>query len=142
MILIDTTVLVYAVGAVEGPRDANRRLLEAIRDERVRATTTAEVIQEFAHVYARRRSRKEAARLATDYADLLSPLIAVERRDLDEGLVLFERLAALGAFDAVLAAVALNRGAEAIVSADGAFAHIPRLRHVDPVSSLDELLGA
>ena len=44
------------------------------------------------------------------------------------------RHGALGAFDAVLAAVALNRGADALFSADPAFSAIPGLRWVDPAS--------
>jgi hypothetical protein len=42
----------------------------------------------------------------------------------DLGLTLFERYPALGAFDAVLAAVALNQRTETLVSADRAFGHV------------------
>jgi len=38
------------------------------------------------------------------------------------------------AFDAVLAAVALARGAEALVSADRAFASVPGLTWIDPAA--------
>ena len=47
MIVLDTTVLVYAVGAEHPLREPNRRLIDAIATGRVDATTTAEVIQEF-----------------------------------------------------------------------------------------------
>ena len=56
--------------------------------------------------------------------------------DLREGLGLFERAAALGAFDAVLAAVALRAGATALVSADRAFTAVPGLTFLD-LESLD-----
>jgi predicted nucleic acid-binding protein len=60
----------------------------------------------------------------------------------DLGLTLFERYPALGAFDAVLAAVALNQRTEALVSADRAFGHVPNLQWVDPATtSLDLLIG-
>jgi hypothetical protein len=141
VIVLDTTVLAYAVGADAKLAEPNRRLLQAVRDGTVEATTTAEVIQEFAHVYARRRNRAEAVRLGRAYAELLAPLAAVDPRELDDGLSLFEHHRALGAFDAILAAVALAREADALVSADHAFADVPKLRHIDPFLSLDDLLG-
>lgn len=45
MIVLDTTVLVYAKGAEHPLRDPCRDLVAAIADERIAATTTAEVIQ-------------------------------------------------------------------------------------------------
>lgn len=132
MIVLDTTVLVYAVGAEHPLRDPCRQLVGAIAEGTLGATTTVEVIQEFAHVRARRRGRTDAARLSNDYAELLSPLITVTPEDLTAGLAIFERDERLGAFDAVLAASAAARGATALVSADGAFAGAPNVAHVLP----------
>ncbi len=132
MIVVDTTVLVYAVGAEHPLRDPCRRLVRAIADGGLEATTTTEVIQEFAHVRARRRGRAEAARLSRDYAELLAPLIGVTDEDLRAGLAVFEREEGLGAFDGVLVAAAGRRGAAALVSADAAFASVSEVRHVEP----------
>lgn len=131
MIVLDTTVLVYAVGDDHALRDPARALLGAAANGSLRATTTPEAIQEFAHVRARRRDRADAAALASSYADLLSPLLEVTEADLREGLRLFQRTAALGAFDAVLAAVAQRAGATALVSADRAFATVQGLAFAD-----------
>lgn len=131
MIVLDTTVLVYAKGADHPLREPCRRLIEAIAVGAVAATTTVEVIQEFAHVRARRRGRADAASLAADYAQLLAPLLSVTAEDLSAGLQLFEREERLGAFDAVLVAAAARR-ADAIVSADVAFAVAPGIVHVIP----------
>lgn len=132
MIVLDTTVLVYAVGDLHELRDPCRRLITAVQSGRLTATTTVEVIQEFAYVRARRRSRSDAAELARSYVDLLSPLLPVAERDLLDGLQLFERHPDLGSFDAVLAAAARNAGANALVSADAAYRKVPQLRHVVP----------
>lgn len=132
MIALDTTVLVYAKGAEHRFRDPCRALIAAVADRLVEATTTAEVIQEFVHVRARRRGRADAVSLGNDYAELLAPLIPVTREHLQRGLVLFERVERLGAFDAVLAATASAAGAEALVSADVAFSAVEELRHVVP----------
>jgi predicted nucleic acid-binding protein len=131
VIVLDTTVLVYAVGDDHPLRDAARSLLAAAADGTLRATTTPEAIQEFAHVRARRRDRADAAALAGSYTDLLSPLLEVGEADLREGLRLFEHGHALGAFDAVLAAVALRAGATALVSADRAFEDVSGLAFAD-----------
>lgn len=143
MIVLDTTVLVYAKGADHPLRGPCRDLMAAIADERVEATTSAEVIQEFVHVRARRRDRRDAAALGADYADLLSPLLMVTREDLRRGLSLFEQFDRLGAFDAVLAASAAAAGASALVSADAAFADLPEPRHLVPdAAGIAELLEA
>lgn len=141
MILLDTTVLVYAVGSDHPLREPCRRILSAHRDGRIEATTTVECVQEFAHVRARRRTRRDAVELARSYVEALRPL-AIELDDLERGLALFERHPDLGAFDSVLAAVALGRGAEALVTADRAFAAVPGLPVVDPLSTaLDRLIA-
>ncbi len=85
MILVDTTILVYAVGAHHPLREACRRVIAAIGDGRMAATTTIEAIQEFAHVRARRRGRRDARDLALSYIHLLSPLTQVDGEDLTPG---------------------------------------------------------
>ncbi len=132
MILLDTTVLVYAKGHKHPLRDPCRALIGAIADRRVEATTTIEVIQEFVHVRARRRGRTDAAGLGRDYAELLAPLLQPTAHDLSVGLALFERNEKLGTFDAVLAACATRVGVSAFVSADAGFATVPEITHVSP----------
>jgi predicted nucleic acid-binding protein len=134
VIILDTTVLVYAVGDDHPLREPCARLLAAQRDGIIEMTTTVEVIQEFAHVYARSRDRTAAAQLAALYADAF-PLIETNSTDLRLGLELFARHPELGAFDSVLAGVALAHEAEALVSADRAFRSVVGLRWLDPVSA-------
>lgn len=141
MIVLDTTILAYAVGDEHPLRDPCRRLLMAHADERIEATTTVEVIQEFAHIRSRRRTRPDAIRVARQYAAAFD-LLVTSPGDLDRGLGLFEEYPALGAFDAVLAAVALDRQAQALVSADRAFASVLALPWVDPASpAMRQLIG-
>jgi uncharacterized protein len=143
MIVLDTTVLVYAKGAAHPLRDPCRKLVGAIADGAIQATTSVEVIQEYVHVRARRRDRSDAVSTGRDYAELLSPLLTVTREHLRQGLALFERNRQLGAFDAVLAAAAAASDADALVSADGAFASVDDLIHVAPdAPGIAELLGA
>jgi len=132
MIVVDTTVLVYAVGSDHALRQPCRDLVQAILDRRIEATTTAEVIQELVHVRSRRRGRTDAAAVGRDFADLLSPLLAVSYEDLMDGMAIYARNERLGAFDSVLAAAAARHGASAIVSADRGFSAGIDVRHVVP----------
>jgi uncharacterized protein len=135
MIVLDTTVMVYAKGADHPLRDPCRGLIEAIAERRLEATTTVEAVQELVHVRARRRGREDAAALGRSYAQLLAPLLTVSGATLDRGLALYERSERLGAFDAVLAAAAEVAGASALVSADTAFAELTDIEHVVPDGS-------
>ena len=143
MIVFDTTVLVYAVGAEHPLRDPCRDAVALVRDGDLRATTTVEVIQEFAHVRSKRRTRQDAAALARAYAAGLGPLLVVEEDDLYDGLSRFRRSKSLGAFDAVLAAAAVRKG-WGLASTDRAFRHVRDLVHFDPASPtfLEDLLKA
>ena len=142
MIVLDTTVLVYALGSDHPFRQPCRRLIGAVTSGDVAATTTVEVVQEFVHVWARRRDRRAAAELGLDYAELLSPLLQVDVDGLRTGLALFSSGDRLGAFDAVLAAAALASGAERLVSADRAFGTVHGLAHVLPdANGVRQLLG-
>ena len=143
MILLDTTVLVYAVGTEHPLRSPSRTLVELVRDGTVRATTTVEVVQGFALVRFRPQPRTEAATRARRYAVGLSPRVRPEQEDLLDGLDLFGRSKGLGAFDSVLAATALRRG-WALVSADRSFSHVHGLFSLDPSSAtfLDHMQGS
>lgn len=124
MIVLDTTVLVYAVGTEHPLREPCRELLA----KRTTAlTTSAGVIQEFVHVRSRRRGRADAVKLGKAYLTLLSPLLDVPERAVRDALRLLEGHPDLGAFDAVLAAAAHAAECEALVTADRAFATLPDL---------------
>jgi predicted nucleic acid-binding protein len=141
MILLDTTVLSYSVGDAHPLREPCRLILAAHADGRVVASTTLEVIQEFTHVRSRRRPRANAVALARAWLAGLY-LIAIEPEDVDRGLTIFESTPRLGSFDCVTAAVALNRRAKALVSADRGFGDVPGLNWVVPSSqALQSLLG-
>ena len=131
MIVLDTTVLVYAVGGEHPLREPSRALIEAIADDQIEATTTVEVIQEFVHIRARRRGRSDAAERGRELLPLLSPLVAPGEAELAVALQLFTGHEGLGVFDAVLAATAMASGAEGLVSADRAFADVRGLPYLD-----------
>lgn len=142
MIVVDTTVLVYSKGIDHPLRGPCRELVTAIGEGVIEATTTPEVIQEFAHVRARRLGRRDAARAARDFGELLSPLKTVDHDSLARGLEYFRETERLGSFDAVLAATAVAAGASALVSADTAFGEVVDIPWIVPdAEGVEKLLG-
>ena len=124
MILVDTTVLAYAVGTPHPLRDPCRRLLEAHGEGRVELTTTVEVLEAFLGIRAPGSTRDEAAELTRELATALRP-IPTTRTDLERGLALYAAHPDLAPGQAILAAVALGHDAEALVSADPALDAVP-----------------
>lgn len=142
MIVLDTSVLAYALGTDHPLRGPARRIFEALEEGRISATTTPDVLQEFVHVYSRRRPRSEAVAHARRWALGLTPLFTSTEHDLARAFQLYERHERLDSFDALLAAVTLREEAEAFVSADRAFEDVPKLPFVELGSpELDRLLG-
>lgn len=131
MIVLDTTVLVYCLGRDHPLREPSREIIR--HAVRLGATTSAEVIQEFTHVFARRRDRAVAAAFARDYLRLLTPLLSPDERSVSEGLDLFVSTPGLGSFDCLLAAASRARGA-VLVSADSGFGAVEGLVYVRPGS--------
>jgi uncharacterized protein len=132
VILLDTTVLIYAVGGDHPLREPAAALIDAVGRGQLRGTTSVEVIQEFAHVRTRRRGREDAATLADELVTLLSPLTTVTASDLVTGLRRFRTARSLGCFDAVLAAAA-HRTGSVLVTADRAL-----LAELDDAVALDD----
>jgi len=130
MFLLDTSVLVYASGEMHPLRDPAVRLLRDVVAGRASATTTPEVLQEYAHVRARRRDRDDARAQAERFGALLAPLTVVHAREVLEGLRMWSLVPALGAFDAVVAAVAMSHG-WTVVSSDQGFGSITGLAWID-----------
>jgi predicted nucleic acid-binding protein len=142
VIVLDTTVLVYAVGAEHPLREPCRRIVKAVTEGRVAATTTVEVVQEFVHVANRRADRRRVVTAGRRYAALLAPLLVATSDDLEQALSLYERHRELGALDALLAATAMRSDAAALVSADRQFGTVGGLPWVDPAGNDLEALFA
>ncbi len=141
MIVLDTNVLVYAIGDAHPLREPAQRVVRAVGSGAVRGTTTIEVLQEFLHVAARRRDRQLAARQAARYAATLAPILRAGEGELADALALFPARERLDAFDCLLATTVIAADATALVSADRAFAQIEGLPFVDLAGrELDRLL--
>lgn len=124
MILVDTTCLVYAVGDDHERQASTRALIEAVLRGDLTARTTSQVIMEFAHIRGRRRDRQDAVSLARDFSHLFGPLEPTTAPDVVTALTLWHDNPQIGTFDALLLAVAVRTGAEAVVTEDAGLARV------------------
>ena len=139
--LIDSNVVLYAVGTEHRYREPCRHLVALADVGRLRPEASVELVQEVLWVRTRRLGdRAQALQDARD-ARALCVIHPVDPADLDRALELFEAHAALTPRDALHAATAINRGISQIVSADRHLDGITGLKRIDPVdvATIDEL---
>jgi predicted nucleic acid-binding protein len=130
--LYDTGVFVYALGREHRYREPCRAILREAGRGRLAPEASVELIHEFTYVRLRRvESRAEAAHWARRIGRSCV-LHAVEPSDVERALELWCEHERLDVRDAILAAQALNRDIDAILSPDRDFDEIPGLQRIDP----------
>jgi predicted nucleic acid-binding protein len=130
--LYDTSIFVYALGGEHRYREPCREIVRRAAAGDLQGEASADLLQELVHQRARRTGdRREAAEAARNVAEL-AWWHPVEPNDVQRGIDLFETHDDLDARDAVFAALAINRGIDAILTTDRAFDKIDDLERIDP----------
>ena len=133
--LFDTTVFVYARGRPHRYREPCSAIVAEQVAGRLAGEAATGLIREYAHRrYRQTGDRWDAVQMARDIA-AMCPLHPASEADVLRALELFERHEGLGTTDAVFAAVALNRGIDAILTSDRGFDGIGGLERVDPLDA-------
>jgi predicted nucleic acid-binding protein len=125
LILIDSNIPMYVVGAAEAQKAVALRLLAKLVNERQRLVTDAEVLQEILHRYVsinRRESIQPAFDALLGVADEVLP---VERAAVERAKEIVMGHRNLSARDAVHLAVMEQHGIERILSFDSGFDNFP-----------------
>jgi predicted nucleic acid-binding protein len=130
--LYDTNVFVYALGGSGPYREPCRTIIEHASAGRLDGEASADLIQELLHQRMRQTRDRTLAVATVRRVQILCRLHDIQESDVNLALWLFETHTRLTARDATFAAVALNRGADAILSADRDFDEIPGLERIDP----------
>lgn len=134
--LFDTNVFVYALGGTHPLRAPCRRILQQAARGELRGEASVDLVQELAHQRLRQTGQRAAAARAARRAAEAVVLHALEPADLTLALELFEQSSRMTARDSCFAAVALNRGIDAILSADRDFDGLPGLERIDPADAV------
>jgi len=132
--LVDTAVLLYAVGGDHPQRADCRRIVAAAGTGQIELHASVEMVQEFVFHRMRRVDRLSAVRQARDVA-ALCVLHDFNRAVLQTALDLIADNDSLGGRDAVHAATAVQHGLSMIISPDLAFDDVPGLRRIDPTTA-------
>lgn len=130
MILLDSNVPMYLVGAPHPNKTDARRLLERCIADRERLVTDAEVLQEILHRYVAI-GRRDAIQPAFDaILGVVDDVFPVEQADVEGAKTILYGHAQLSARDAVHLAVMQRHGVTRIMSFDAAFEEFPGVTRV------------
>ena len=125
MILIDSNIPMYLVGAPHDHKSDARRLLEKVVSERQRLVTDAEVLQEILHRYVAI-DRRDAIQPAFDaLLGIVDQVLAVDRPVAERAKQIVLGYRQLSARDAVHLAVMEHHGIERIMTFDSGFDRFP-----------------
>jgi len=133
--LFDTNVFVYQLGAPHPYREPCRAIVERQAAGELAGEASVTLVQEV--IWQRLRQtgdRAAAAQTGRDVAALCR-LHDFTLADLARSIELFESHGGLDAFDARLAATALEREIAVVLTADRGFDGIAGLRRVDPIDA-------
>ena len=130
MILIDSNIPMYLVGAAHPHKTDARLLLERCAEAGERLVTAAEVFQEILHRYGAI-GRLDAVQPAfSALAAVVDEVFPIERRDVERAKEILLGSKRISSRDAVHAAVMERHGAEAILSFDAGFDRIPGMTRI------------
>jgi uncharacterized protein len=133
--LYDTSVFVYALGSEHPYREPCREIVRKAAAGDLQGEASADLLQELLHQRARRTGDRVDAAKATRTVARLAWWHSLEPNDVQRGIDLYETHAALDPRDAVFAALAINRGIDAILATDRAFDEIGGLERIDPADA-------
>lgn len=131
-VLVDTNVILYAIGGPHPYAEPCRGILALAGEGRFEMEAPVDLVQEILHHRTRRLGDRHQAAADARAAATLCRLHAVEPQDADKAAELFAASSRLSARDAVFAAVAIRHDLTAILSADGDFDGLSDLRRLDP----------
>ncbi len=130
--LYDTSIFVYALGGDHTYREPCREIVRLAAAGDLQGEGSVDLLQELVHQRARRTGDRIGAAEAARNVATLAWWHPLEPNDVQRGIDLFEAHDDLDARDAIFAALAINRGIDAILSTDRAFDGLDGLDRIDP----------
>jgi uncharacterized protein len=125
VILVDSNIPMYLVGAAHANKERARRLLEESVAAGESLGTDAEVLQEILHRYSAIRRREDIDPAFDALLTIVDVVYPIERADVERARRLLATTASLSARDAVHIAVMQGRDVAQIITFDAGFDDIP-----------------
>ena len=125
MILVDSNIPMYLVGAAHPHKADAQRLIETLISNRQRLVTDAEVLQEILHRYVAI-DRRDAIQAAFDAVlGIADEVLSIDRATVERAKEIVMGSQRLSARDAIHLAVMEGHGIEQILSFDSGFDGFP-----------------
>jgi predicted nucleic acid-binding protein len=141
-LFIDTSIIMYAVGAEHPYRQPCQKSLTKIVNEKVYALVSSEIHQEILHRYLSLGLPDKARQVSVKLETLIPVTLAVTLADIHQSRTLIEAYPKLQSRDLIHVAVMLNHGISRILSTDVHFDQVREIERIDPQTFSDEVLTA
>lgn len=132
MKLLDTGVVIYAIGREHPYREPCRAIISQLEELPHQFTINAEMLQEVLDVFSNKRAIETGIDALTNLLALFPDPIPITGADIGLASRLIGQTAGISVRDAVHAATVIGHGLEGIVSTDRDLDRIPGLRRFDP----------
>ena len=129
-VFVDSNVPMYVAGGKHENREPARRFLERVRQGKVEAHTSTEVLQEILYRYSSLGRLDLAHEVYGLFVDICPVVLGVTLADTDRARDLVCGGAGISARDAVHAAVMLNHDLELIATFDSGFDRVDGIRRL------------
>ncbi len=131
---VDTNIFIYSIGEEHPLKPACTKVIQSIREGRVKAILNTEIVQEIIYRFHSIKKLSLGISLARDVMSVCSQILPIHEKDLSLALELLEAYPRIATRDAFHAATMINYGIKEIISVDRHFDLIPKINRIDPAS--------
>lgn len=129
-VFIDSNIPMYVAGGEHKNREPARRFLSRVREGKVEACTSTEVLQEILYRYSALGRLDLAGEVYDLFVEICPVVLDVTLADTDRARDLLRGIVGISARDAVHAAVMLNHEVEWIATFDKGFDRVKEIRRL------------
>lgn len=132
MKLIDTNIIMYALGRAHPLREKCRDIFTGIVNNAVEANIDTELLQELLYVYSSRGEREKGLMVVGDMLNLFPSPYAIKRDEIEKAKDLMKKYSTLVARDAIHCAVTITYDLEGIISTDKDLEQVKEINCLKP----------
>ncbi|MGR3173444.1 MAG: type II toxin-antitoxin system VapC family toxin [Candidatus Scalindua sp.] len=136
MKLIDTNIIMYAVGKTHTLKEPCKEFLHKVVNNEISANIDIEVLQELLYVYDSRGERKRGLRIISEMMVLFPNPFAIGKNEIVKAKDLMTKYSTLTTRDAIHCAVTINLNLEGIISTDKGLDVVKDIHRFNPLKTL------
>lgn len=132
MKLVDTNIIMYAVGKPHALKGPCKNVLQKVVHGLISANIDVEVLQELLYVYDSRGERKKGLNMVKENLILFPHPFAIGKNEIVKARDLMTKYRALTTRDAIHCAVVINSNLEGMISTDKDFDIVKEINRFNP----------